>query len=342
MRRDRQLATATDRRLNPRVDFAGNPAKMFGMNLKNSSGNERAGLGRFLLEAIRFYTYNTPIKRGRHRAYLLGMKLCRDLPEVLPAETKDGRKFDVHLATGMQTTVYFLGEYETALTKIVTELLRPEDVCLDVGANFGWYTTLFHKYAAEVHAFEPTPPIFEELARNRSLMANSDRVFINNLALGDRPDELTVNLFEGLSTGHASLSTQGRSDAVSFKCKVITLDSYLSDHSVADVNFVKVDIEGAEMMFLKGAERIFSQEVPPIWLMEMAVQQTRNFGYEPNDLLHFFRERADYDFYMVDEPTTRLVKFGEFPAGHIGANVICFPRGHYRDRLAALNQFIGR
>lgn len=260
----------------------------------------------------------------------------------MPTETKDGRKFSVHLKTGMQTTVFFLGEYENALTEIVKSLLREGDVCLDVGANFGWYSTIFHKYCGpggKVHAFEPVPPTFRELEENYELMGSPSNVVINNLALGEEPDELTINLFEGLSTGHASMSDQGRADTISFKCEVVTLDSYLEKENVGEVNFVKVDIEGAEMMFLKGAERLFAQKTPPIWLMEMALQQTSNFGYLPNDLIDFMRERAEYDFYKVDEPNTKLVKIDGFKADDIGANVIAFPRGYYRDRLASLENY---
>jgi FkbM family methyltransferase len=303
----------------------------------------RETIDKILLKTVRAYTYNTPIPRGKHRAYLLALKLCKSLPENILADTKDGRKFAVHLKTGMQTTVYFLGEYEKALTEIVKSLLREGDVCLDVGANFGWYSTLFHKYcgaSGAVHAFEPMPPTFAELEQNYRLMGNPPNVFINNLGLGEKEDELTINLFEGLSTGHASMSSQGRDDAISFKCKVVTLDSYLEEKAVGDVNFIKVDIEGAEMMFLKGAEKLFKQKVPPVWLMEMAFQQTKNFGYLPNDLIEFMRGKAVYDFYKVDEINNKLIKIEGFEANDIGANVICFPRGFYEDRFASLKNYL--
>ena len=71
-------------------------------------------------------------------------------------------------------------------------------------------------------------------------------MFINNLALGDDEGTVSINVFDDLPTGHASLSSQGRSDAAVFECRMVTLDSYLEEHDVGPVNFVKVDIEGAE------------------------------------------------------------------------------------------------
>jgi FkbM family methyltransferase len=292
------------------------------------------------LKIVKLYTFNTPIAKGKYRVYLTALKMCKHKPDAVVVSTQDGRKIFADLKTGMHTTVFFLGEYEKIITEIVIELLRNGDVALDVGANFGWYTTVFQKYcgaSGEVHAFEPVPPIFQDLERNYDLMQKPKNVFINNLALGDKPDEITINLFAGLSTGHSSLSAQGRDDCISYKTRLITLDSYLEENNVKPVNFVKVDIEGAELMFLKGAEKLFHQEIPPIWLMEMALNQSRHFGHLPNDLINFMRERAAYDFFVIDEITGILNEIESFAPDDIGANVICLPRGFYEDRLVGLN-----
>lgn len=303
----------------------------------------RDTINRVLLKAVRLYTYNTPVSRGKHRAYDLALRLCGSLPDSIPVEIRDGRKFLVDLNTGMQASVFFLGEYEKALTDIVESVLRAGDVCIDVGANFGWYTTLFWKRCkphGHTHSFEPVPSTFDELQQNVALIGNPVNLVINNLALGERPHETNINVFSGLPTGHASFSDQGRSDAVSFKCKVRTLDSYLEEKEITEINFVKVDIEGTELQFLRGAKKLFQQAVPPILLMEMALNQTKNFGYVPNDLITFVSELAEYDFYKVDEINTRLIEIDGFDKDDIGANVICFPRGFYEDRFASLQKYL--
>lgn len=303
----------------------------------------RDTINRVWLKAVRFYTYNTPVSRGKHRAYDLALRLCGSLPDSIPVEIRDGRKFLVDLNTGMQASVFFLGEYEKALTDIVGSLLREGDVCIDVGANFGWYTTLFWKRCkshGQTHSFEPVPSTFDELQQNVALIGNPVNLVINNLALGERAHETNINVFKGLPTGHASFSNQGRSDAVGFACKVVTLDSYLEEKKVSDVNFVKVDIEGTELQFLRGAKKLFEQSVPPVLLMEMALNQTKNFGYVPNDVIAFVSELAEYDFYKVDEKNTKLVKIYGFEKDDIGANVICFPRGFYGERFASLQKYL--
>jgi FkbM family methyltransferase len=306
-----------------------------GANTGSRSGFRRK-LEELWLSAVRLYTYNTPISKGKYRLYESALRLCSDPPDSVRTQVKDGRQFWVNLTTGMQETVFFLGEFEKEITRIAASLVKKGDVCIDVGANFGWYTTLFYTLAGEggsVHSFEPVPLTFRELKRNYDLLGSPVNVFINNLALGDREGTVSINLFDDLPTGHASLSSQGRSDAAVFECRMVTLDSYLEERSVGAVNFVKVDIEGAEMMFLQGAKRLFEQDVPPIFLMEMALQTTRNFDYVPNDLIEFIGSQREYDFYAVDEINGRLRKIEEFPEGDIGANVFCIPRGFYRERL---------
>ena len=288
-----------------------------------------------MLSLLRTYTYYTPIAKGKYRLADMALSWCRHFPDKTEVPTKDGRTIYARLATGTETSVYFHGTYETELTEKVTMLVRPGDVCLDVGANFGWYTTLFRKCCGDsgaVHAFEPVPPIYDELVDNFQLMETPANVFLNNLALGDAAGEIEVNVFAGLSTGHASMSNRGRSDGTAYKCEIVTLDSYLSDARVGDVNVVKVDIEGAEILFLRGAETLFAQKTPPIILMEMALEQTGNFGYKPDGLIRFISDRAAYDFYAVNEYTGSLKQIAGFPGDDIGANVFCIPRGSYDDR----------
>ncbi len=274
----------------------------------------------------------------------MALKMCKYLPDKVEVPTTDGRRMFANLGTGTETQLYFLGTYESVLTDMVKMLVRDGDVCIDVGANFGWYTTLLRmicRNAGAVHAFEPVPPIFDELVDNYRLMNSPDNVFLNNLALGDAPGEIEVNIFTGLSTGHASMSDRGRDDATPFRCKIVTLDNYLSENKISAVNFVKVDIEGAEILFLKGAQSLFKQETPPMILMEMALEQTGNFGYKPDDLVRFISERAAYDFYAVNEYTGTIKKITGFLPKDIGANVFCIPTGRYADRTDKFLSHLG-
>jgi FkbM family methyltransferase len=237
----------------------------------------------------------------------------------------------------MNVTVYFLGEYERPISRIASLLIDEGDVCIDAGANFGWYTTLMASRcgrSGSVHAFEPVPASFRELQRNCDLSPESEIITINDLALGDRQGTVRINLFADFPTGHASLAAGGKDATSIFDCRMTTLDAYLEENGIASMNFLKADIEGAELLMLEGASSIFRQENLPVILMEMALEQTKNFGYRPNDLISYIRGRADYIFYAVDEVTEKLRMIDGFADDDIGANVFCIPRGQLDERLA--------
>lgn len=293
-----------------------------------------------MLRLVRAYTFRTPVAKGKYRLAQTAMGLCRHLPKTVESRLKDGRNFYFSFAPGVADVLYFFGEYEAVVMEIVAKLVRPGDTCVDAGANIGLYTTFLSRLCSPdgfVHAFEPVPATFEYLRRNVELAENSDNIVINNAALGEAEGTISINIFEDIGLGFSSISDQGRSDARPVECRMTMLDKYLSEYEgIAPINFVKADIEGAEMMFLLGATQLFKQDVPPIMMIEMAAKQTRNFGYLPNDLISTIREQADYDFYAVNEFNGKMKRIERFADGDIGANVICLPVGHYADRRAAV------
>lgn len=286
-----------------------------------------------LLHTVRLYTANTPIKKGKYRLASIALSLCRERHTAMPARLRDGRRFVADLTTGMQEGVYFIGEYEPALTRIVSSLIREGDICLDVGANFGWYTTLMAGLVGErgaVHAFEPLPTVFRELERTYALAGSPENVHIYNLALGETGGEVELYLFEGQPTGHASLS-KGRSASHTVALsRMVRFDDHAAEHGISHVDLLKVDVEGAELSFLKGAHRLFEQERLPIILMEMALETSRNFGYGPDGLIQYIAHRGDYAFFAVDEIRTRVREIDGFEESDLGANVFCIPRSSDR------------
>jgi FkbM family methyltransferase len=293
-------------------------------------------MGRGLIKLIRLYTFNSPVKRGKLRLSRFGMRFSESLPGDVLIDTNDGRRMYADLSTGMCETLFFLGEYEHAVSSVIKHVVHRGDVCLDVGANLGWYTTLLHQLSGpsgEVHAFEPVPRIYAALKKNVGLIEDASNVHLNNFALGDAPGKVELHLFAGLPNGHTSISTMGRTDYTTVESPIVTLDSYLEEHQVGDVDFVKVDIEGAELMFFKGASRLFRQKVPPIWMIEMALGTTKGFGYLPQDLIDFMSRHVEYHFYAVQEPSGKLKQVEGFPPDDIGANVLCVPAAHYHERF---------
>lgn len=282
-----------------------------------------------LIRLARLYTFYFPFNRGKGRIFAAAKKFSRTLPRSVVTETKDGRRFDVGFRDWAEDSIYFLGTYENFCTETVKKYIGRGDVCLDVGANRGWYSTLFRDICGAegaVHSFEPVPQTFAELEKNVALNGSPPNVFLNNFGLGDEEKETEIYLFDDLPSGHASLAPGKTHSAQAILINIKTLDSYLEMRKIKQVDFVKVDVEGAEMMFLRGAKKLFEQSKPPVIFMEMALGTTKEFGYKPNDLIEFIKNQATYDFYALEETEEKLIRIEGFSDDQIGANVLCVPR----------------
>ena len=281
------------------------------------------------LNLIRLYTFYFPVNRGKWRASAFARKLCRHLPEKVLATTKDGRRLYVALSDWAGESIFFLGKHEQFSAEIFARHIKKGFVCLDVGANIGWHTTLMSRLSGsegEVHAFEPVPPTFDDLKKNVALNGGGAKVFLNNFGLGDAESTAEIHLFDDLPSGHAALAGKTGESSTVFPVRIKTLDSYLEEKNIERVDFIKVDIEGAEMMFLKGARKVFEQKTPPVIYMEMTLETSRAFGYMPHDLIVFLKNKASYQFFKVDEAGEKLSEIDGFAPEDVGANVLCLPR----------------
>ncbi len=176
--------------------------------------------------------------------------------------------------------------HERVVFGALQRLVRPGDVVYDVGANVGLYARFLVQAfgASKVFAFEPMRTNIELLEKNIALEpAAAGRVSVITFALGDSDGEELLQVDDVMSAS-ASLDKvrQGRPaegremlglPPVTEKVVVKRLDTVLEQQSLAPPNLIKVDIEGAELMFLHGAARTLAKHKPRL-IMEMHATPT--------------------------------------------------------------------
>lgn len=149
------------------------------------------------------------------------------------------------------------GEYEPKTTEIFLRWVRKGDVVVDVGANIGYFTLLAAKKVGKkgrIFAFEPEPQSYSLLKSNITLNSLQN-VVAENFALGDR-NTLVGFFAQKFDKGGSHLAF---SEGENLKVKMVRLSDYLHQKGVKKVNVIKIDVEGAEVLVLKGAEEIIKE-----------------------------------------------------------------------------------
>ena len=128
----------------------------------------------------------------------------------------------------------------------------PGAIALDIGANVGAYALLLGRWvgpAGRVFAFEPAPSAYAGLAEHIRLNHLSDRVTPVRSAVGAEVG--TVPFIVAPTAGEGRLATD-RSRPASLDVAVTTVDAFCANAGILP-DFIKVDVEGAELDVLRGA-----------------------------------------------------------------------------------------
>lgn len=188
-----------------------------------------------------------------------------------------GLRIAIDLRAKSQLDVFYLGSYDETLVERCTRLLPSGCLVLDVGANVG-LTSLPLAHAASalgghVHAFEPVRRNLERLRSNIALNKLDELITVWPFGLSSATGEAQISLREdfglGGTTGNAAIvidQTDHRFDVETIPLR--TLDELVADGSLTRVDFAKVDIEGHEDYFLKGAQQTLAS-LRPIIMMEI-------------------------------------------------------------------------
>lgn len=176
----------------------------------------------------------------------------------------------------------FFGTYEQSERYFVERFLRDGMTVLDIGAHHGFYTILASKKVGprgRVIAFEPSFRERKRLFRHLKL----------NCCSNVRVESFALASWEGRSTlfvtgANDTLCNSLRPPAVTEPTQMdivdtTTLDSYLQKSDVSQVDFIKMDTEGAELEVLKGSQELLSRQPRPVFMVEMEDKRTNPWGY---------------------------------------------------------------
>ena len=122
------------------------------------------------------------------------------------------------------------------------------DVVIDIGANVGEFSLYALSKGAKAIAFEPDPTVFQCLQRNLERLPDATAL---QLALWNEP--ATLNFFSAVDRADSSLITPQANIGTVCEVDAVPLDSIVEIDALPNIDFIKIDGEGAEPEILQGA-----------------------------------------------------------------------------------------
>lgn len=175
-------------------------------------------------------------------------------------------------------------EYENEI-RLLPYFVKNGDICIDVGANIGQYTYPLSKLVGpkgKVFSFEPVAHAFRIL-KNVVKKLKLNNVNIQQVALGDRKGKGRFILTFGGGYFWDGKEINCKTQKVKFE----TLDALSEKLPVLSrVSFIKCDVEGTELMVVKGGKNLISK-ARPIILCEIEKRWTKRYGYFPEEIFNF-------------------------------------------------------
>jgi len=187
---------------------------------------------------------------------------------TIPSDIKGERVLDV-LRNGNM--------WESKMMKMMQDILRKDDIAIDVGAYVGTHSVIMSSCCKQVHSIEPQPFIYKCLIQN----VNRKNVKTYNRCAYNTDGE--EKIFMATNNGRASLQDYRPrlQKATKVTTKTITIDSLnLSPR------LIKIDTEGSELAVLEGAEKTVRKHRPYIIIeswkknYEKINSWRKRFGYE--------------------------------------------------------------
>lgn len=196
------------------------------------------------------------------------------------------------------------GVYEPFQTELAIGLIKKGDVVLDIGANIGYYTLIFARQVGpngRVFAFEPEPANFAILKRNIE-MNGYENVIMVPKAVSNATGRIRLYLCEENRGDHRIYdSGDGRQ---SLEVEAVRLDDYFDGYD-GQVDFIKMDIQGAEARALQGMAGLLERHRHLTMMTEFWPVGLKRCGTDPQEYLKSLIDRG-FEIFHINEQSRQV------------------------------------
>jgi FkbM family methyltransferase len=246
----------------------------------------------------------------------------------------NGTLVEVILGNDNSLCLYVCGSFEPNEFAFLHRVLRPGMVFVDVGANDGYYTLFAaRRIGASGRAIAVEPSTRERVNLKRNIMRNGlGNVTVIPAALGASCGTVDLQLAQGVHSGHNTLgrfANDGVQAESVERVDMRTLDTLAAELGLDRIDFMKIDVEGAEAAVIVGGRRVL-ETMRPLILLEISDKALRAQGSGAQALIETLRRDLGYEIGVFSTATGRIELLED--GGGLSSNVVAMPR----DRVAEI------
>jgi len=186
-------------------------------------------------------------------------------------------------------------QYDRLTNKIIKAVCKPDSICVDVGAHNGKILSMMMEAAphASHYAFEPIPELFQYL---KWKFHRNAKVYC--VALSDKKETTSFNLVltDMAYSGLNKRAYDKKEKDISIFVETELLDAIIPTDE--KISLLKMDVEGAELLVMKGALETI-QRSKPVLLFEFGKAGAEAYGYDEAIMFQFITETLNYNIYTL-------------------------------------------
>ena len=202
---------------------------------------------------------------------------------------------------------FFPDNYERENFKFVFEVCKPGDTILDFGAHIGLFSAIAAKAVGsqgKIYAFEPSPTTNALLKKTVAINNAGGIIQTFQKAVGGEVGKTTFFISDGQADNANSLVNYKEDRPFhGIEIEVTTIDAFVKEQGLKKVDFIKIDVEGAEYDALKGAVDTF-RKYRPKSILAIHPEPIRAKGDSLEAIYDLVKELG-YTAYYNDRPVTK-------------------------------------
>lgn len=216
----------------------------------------------------------------RNISLRIGLALLWRLPQgLVSCETTVpymGVRVCLNTGEDLGKRIFYQNNYEKTQLNAFISLLQPGDKIFDVGSNYGIYSLIAAKKGIHSWAFEPSKRMRAYLRKNIDTNGFQDRITPVNEAVTQKKEQIPFHEGREGNWGVGRIFQFGNSGGDIHMVQGNTLDHYC--RIFEKPNLIKIDIEGAELYALRGADETLSGDKSPKLLLEFHPGEIEHLG----------------------------------------------------------------